>query len=161
MKNRNWTIVYSSYAGVEKRAVEFLSAELGNYILRDPGVYSVHALACVKAGEGFAGNAVVLGCWSENALLRRLIRKEEVPENGYLVRVTDNPDAPGCQLVLIAGDTPSAVLYGAVDFIDDGLAAITPLYDGHHFTTDIFEEPRLKPYESRRAPQSAVRSVFF
>ena len=161
MKNRNWTIVYSSYAGVEKRAVEFLSAELGNYILRDPGIYSVHALACVKAGEEFAGNAVVLGRWSENALLRRLIRKEEVPENGYLVRVTDNPDAPGCQLVLIAGDTPSAVLYGAVDFIDDGLAAITPLYDGHHFTTDIFEEPRLKPYESRRAPQSTVRSVFF
>ena len=161
MKNRNWKIVYSSYEGAEKRAVEFLNEEIGGRILRDPGVYSVHVMACEKAGCALDKNAIVVGTWEGNPVLRSLLRREEVPEGGYLVRVVDNPDNPDLQLVLIAGDTPSAVLWGAADFVDAGLPAIVPLHDGHHFETDIFEEPRLKPYESRRAPKTRVRSVFF
>ena len=161
MKNRNWKIVYSSYEGVEKRAVELLSEEIGGRIQRDPGVYSVHVMACEKVGCALDRNAIVVGTWEGNALLRRLLRREEVPAGGYLVRVVDNPDNPDLQLVLIAGDTPAAVLWGAADFVDDGLPALAPLHDGHRFETDFFEEPRLRPYESRRAPETRVRSVFF
>ena len=161
MKNRNWKIVYSSYEGVEKRAVEFLNQEIGGRILRDPGIYSVHVMACEKAGCALDKNAIVVGTWENNALIRSLVRRDEVPEGGYLVRTMDNPGDPSLQLVVIAGDTPSAVLWGAVDFVDDGLPAIAPLHDGHHFETDIFEEGRIRPYESRRAPKTRVRSVFF
>lgn len=161
MKNRNWKIVYSSYEGVEKRAVEFVSREIGSMILRDPGIYSVHVIACEKAGCPLDKNAIVIGRREENEVLNRFLKAEDVPAGGYIVRIIDNPDAPGCQLVLIAGDTSSAVLWGAVDFVDDGIPAISPLFDGHNFETDIFESDRLNPYESRRAPLSKVRSVFF
>ena len=161
MKNRDWKIVYSSYTGVEKRAVEFLNQEIGGRILRDPGIYSVHVMACEKVGCALDKNAIVVGTWRENELIQSLVRREDVPEGGYLVRIMDNPRDPSLQIVVVAGDTPSAVLWGAIDFVDDGLPAIAPLHDGHHFETDIFEEGRLKPYESRRAPKTRVRSVFF
>ena len=162
MKNRNWKVVYSSYEGVEKRAVEFVARELGGLILRDPGVYSVHALAVEKAGTPLDRNAVVIGTYSGNDVLRRFLSPADVPAGGYCVRIIDNPDAEGCQLVLVAGDTPAATLWGAIDFIDDGLPAIAPKHDGHTFMADLFEDPpRLAPYESRRAPRSKVRSVFF
>ncbi len=37
--------------------------------------------------------------------------------------------------LLTCGDTPSAVLRGAADFVDAGLPAIAPLHDGHRFET--------------------------
>ena len=162
MKNRNWKVIYSSYEGVEKRAVAFVARELGERIARDPGVYSVHALAVEGVGAPLDRNAVVVGTYGANPVLRRFLRREDVPEGGYCVRIVDNPDAAGCQLVLVAGDTPQAVLWGVIDFIDDGLPAIAPKHDGHTFMTDLFEDPpRLAPYESRRAPRTKVRSVFF
>ncbi len=162
MKNRNWKIVYSSYEGVEKRAIEFVSRELGERIARDPGIYSIHVLAVEGVGAPLDRNAVVVGTYADNPVLRRFLSRDDVPADGYCVRIVDNPDAEGCQLVLVAGDTPQAVLWGAVDFIDDGLAAIAPKHDGHTFMTDLFEDPpHLAPYESRRAPRTKVRSVFF
>lgn len=161
MKNRNWKIIYSNYEGVEKRAVEFLYRELAGRILRDPGIYSVHVLACEKVGCKLDKNAVVVGTYDANPLLRRFFRPGEIPAGGYGVRIVDNPDDPALQLVLVCGDTPAAVFWGAADFIDDGLPAVAPKFDGHTFDTDTFEQPRLAPYESLRAPQSRVRSVFF
>ena len=162
MKCRNWKVVYSSYEGVEKRAVEFLARELGERVARDPGVYSVHVLAVEGVDAPLDRNAVVVGTYAGNPVLRRFLAPGDVPAGGYCVRIVDNPDAEGTQLVLVAGDTPQAVLWGAVDFIDDGLPAIAPKHDGHTFMTDLFEDPpRLAPYESRRAPRTQVRSVFF
>lgn len=163
MKNRNWKIVYSSFEGPQKRAVEVISREIGSMILRDPGIYSIYSLPCFRAGGcALDGNAIVIGRVEENSVLARFLRRDDVPAGGYLVRIIDNPDAPGCRLVLIAGDTPAAVLWGAFDFIDDGIPAISPLFDGHNFESDIFEgDAPLNPYESRRSPLSKVRSVFF
>ena len=42
---RNWKILYSNYSGLEKKAIELISAEVGKYILRDKGVYTLHTLA--------------------------------------------------------------------------------------------------------------------
>ena len=45
---RNWKIIYSDYSGMEKKAVELVSKEMGALILRDKGVYTIHVLACEK-----------------------------------------------------------------------------------------------------------------
>lgn len=161
MKNRNWKIVYSNFEGPEKRAIELLVREIGGRILRDPGIYSIHALACEKVGCALDKNCFVVGTYDGNPLLQRLLSRAEVPQGGYAVKIVDNPDDPSSQLVLIAGDSPTAVLWAAVDFVDDGLAEIAPKFDGHTFDTDIFELPRLAPYSVSKAPKSKTRSVFF
>ncbi len=39
MNKRNWKILYSTYTGMQKKAIELVSAEVGKTILRDKGVY--------------------------------------------------------------------------------------------------------------------------
>ena len=159
-RNRNWKIVYGEYAGQERRAVEFLSTEIGALIQRDPGVYTLHVVPCEKAGmeSETNRNAFVVGTRKSNALLREMLSDEDVPTDGYLVRVTEKGDR---QLVLIAGDTPAAAIWGACDFVDDGLAAMrTKGSDYALYLSGIFEKPRLPAYESRRAPKTKRRSIF-
>ena len=45
-EKRNWKIIYSDYSGMEKKAIELVSKEMGALILRDKGVYTIHVLAC-------------------------------------------------------------------------------------------------------------------
>ena len=135
---------------------------MGTWLLREPGVYAIHTMACEPATTiaGADTNLLVLGCLQENAILRRFIQPSEVPADGYCIRVLDNPDAPEKQLVLIAGDTPSAVLYGAIDFIDIAVPEMTPeLGNGLRFPNRTLRE-KLPPYQRASAPQTATRSVF-
>ena len=159
-RNRNWKIVYGEYAGCERRAVEFLSTEIGALIQRDAGVYTLHVVPCERVGAESETNrnAVVIGTRGSNALLREMLSESDVPEGGYLVRVTERN---GRQLVLIAGDTPAAAIWGAVDFVDDGLAKMrTRGGDYALYLSGIFEKPRLPAYESRRSPKTKRRSIF-
>ena len=159
-RNRNWKIVYGEYSGQERRAVEFLSTEIGALIQRDPGVYTLHVVPCEKAGaeSETSRNAFVVGTRTSNALLREMLSDADVPKGGYLVRVAEKG---GRQLVLIAGDTPAAAIWGAVDFVDDGLATMrTQGGDYASYLSGIFEKPNLPAYESRREPKTKRRSIF-
>lgn len=42
MDKRSWQIIYSDYSGLQKKAVDLVYNELGSYILRDKGVYTLH-----------------------------------------------------------------------------------------------------------------------
>ena len=158
---RNWEIRYSSFDGVEARAVEFLYGELGNRILRDPGSYVLHTLKCEKISEKLPeSNAFIIGEWGKNPLLQRFIDKDEIPANGFRIRIVNNPESADHQLVLIAGDDPAAVLYGVVTCVDDILPAMAPdIGSSIRFWDNIFERS-LKPCDYADAPQTLVRSVF-
>ena len=159
-RNRNWKIVYGDCSGQEGRAVEFLSTEIGALIQRDPGVYTLHVVPCEKAGAESETNrnAFVVGTRKSNALLREMLSEKDVPAGGYLVRVAEKNGRP---LALIAGDTPAAAIWGAVDFVDDGLAAMrTKGGDYALYVSGIFENPKLPSYESRRAPKTKRRGIF-
>ena len=70
---RNWKIVYSNYSGAEKKAIEFLTREVGGLILRDSGVYTIHVLACEHANcTEINKNVIVIGTYSENEIIRKL-----------------------------------------------------------------------------------------
>lgn len=165
MQNMNtvdWKILYTNYQGPEQRAVEFLVREMGSWVLREPGVYAIHTMPCEPAQTiaGATTNLVILGCLQQNAILRHFIQPSEVPADGYCIRVLDNPDTTEKQLVLIAGDTPSAVLYGAIDFIDIAVSEMTQeLGNGLRFPNRTLRE-KLPPYDRASAPQTATRSVF-
>lgn len=159
-KNRDWKIVYGVYEGCEARAVEFLSTELGAHIQRDPGVNTLHVVACERAGEESETkrNAIVTGTRASNPLLAALLTAEDVPADGYVVRIVEKE---GRQLVLCCGSTPAAAIWAAADFIDDGLATMRVKgSDGALYDSLIFTQPRLTPYESRRAPKTKTRSIF-
>ena len=52
MHNRNWKLIYGSYAGLEKKAIELINKEMGALILRDPGRYTIHVLPLEQDGGG-------------------------------------------------------------------------------------------------------------
>ena len=160
-KDRTWKIVYGTSEGPEGRALELLSAELGSIYVRDPGVYTLHVLPCEKAGGGAVlqmQNAILLGTVESNSELLAFVKPGDVPKGGYLVKTLG---ADGARRIVIAGDTPAAVIWAVSDFLDDGLAALSvEEWDGLRYRSKVFEGGRLRTYESRRAPKTARRSVF-
>ena len=114
MAKQDWKIIYSGSSAVEMRALEFLYGEMGNYMLRDWGVYALHTMACEKvSGKLPDQNAVVIGIGNENELLRQFIDPATIPADGFCIRKLNNPQHPDKQLLLVAGADASAVLYGS------------------------------------------------
>ena len=159
---RDWKIVSGSLEGPEYRAVQLVNAELGRFLVRDAGVYAIHTLPVVRAGDSRpipGRNEVIIGTPENNPRLAGYVARSEIPANGYCVRAFEGENG---KVIAIAGDTPEAVLYGAVDFVEDGLPALAArlgngivmpdyTFDGRAFRTR---------YESRRAPRTRIRSVF-
>ena len=161
MENKCWKICCTSYQGSEKNAVDLLYKELGNYIIRNTGVYSFHAIACEEAElPGLESNAVVLGCYCKNAILQKYISPEEVKKDGYVVKVMDNPENPQYKLALLCGDSPREVFYAAADFVDDYFNEATPSVDAYiHLRKELLEQ-KLPDYYISTAPAFKTRSVF-
>ena len=160
MQKRNWKIVYSAYTGIQKRAIELIYKEMGALILRDKGRYTIHVLACEKEEQATIDkNAVVIGLYNENEIIRKHITADEIKEDGYVVKVMDNPENTDLKLVLITANTEAALFYGAVDFVDDYFALAAPKHGGLFLVDNVFEEQETCYYVSI-APAIKTRSVF-
>lgn len=158
MNKRDWKIVYSNYSGMERKAVELISREMGALILRDKGVYTIHTLACERESETKPdSNAVVVGLYDESSVIREYIKPDEIPEHGYAVRVTGG--SGGSRLALITANEPAALFYGAVDFVDDCFAYAAPMHGSVKLMHEVFDQP-LPDYYSASAPAFLTRSVF-
>ena len=167
-----WKVVCGGFEGPEGRAAELLTAEVGEILLRDPGVYATRVLP-VLAPDEFADatnvNLIVLGTMRDNPVLAKYLKPGDVPEGGYLVRAFAEG---GRNVAVIAGADARNVLWGAVDFVDDAMVALRPFtangikYARSAFAKDaVWENPHgwkggISSYESRRAPKTKVRSVF-
>lgn len=161
MNKRNWKIIYSSFSGLEKKAVELISKEMGALMLRDKGIYRIHVLSCehVKAAK-LDKNAVVIGLYDENDMIRKYVEPSAISRDGYVVKVMDQPEDPSHKLVLITAKTAAGLYYGAVDFVDDYFAVATSAE--HHpimLKDEIFDFP-LPDYYSASAPAIKTRTVF-
>lgn len=159
MKPALWKIIYNNYTGPEKRAVELVAREMGEYLLREDGIYAFHLIACEQEAGIPDQNAVILGTYAQSPLLRQFLSPGEVPENGYVVKIIDHPVNSDLQLVLICGDGAREVFYGAVDFVDDGFNASVPDLDGFKLPHELFRF-KLAPYYIATAPAVKTRSVF-
>lgn len=159
--DRTWKIVYGTTDGPEGRALELLSSGIGEIYIRDKGVYTLHVMPCELAGTNQVPskvNALIIGTLESNAELRQLVKADEIPEGGYLVRVMDTDKG---QRVVMAGANPVAVIWAVADFLQDGIPALAIMeWDGIRYESMIFKCPKLGQYESRRAPKTPRRSVF-
>lgn len=160
MDKRNWKVIYSDYTGMERKAVELVSRELGRHLNRDKGVFSIHVLSCEKTESEPDCNFVVVGCFETNALIRKYVHKEEIPENGYLVKVVDHPENDTYKMAIVAGYDQRAIFYGAVDFVDDYFAFAAPLHGGLRLSEEIFEQEKLPDYCRSSQPKFKTRSIF-
>ena len=160
VEKRNWKIVYTDYSGVKAKAIDLVSRELGAHLNRDNGVFTIHILPCIKTEIEPECNFVVLGQYEDNEIIRKYVKKEEIPQNGYVVRVVENPENPILKIAVIAGDTPAAVFYGAVDFVDDYFTHTAPMHGGLKMANEIFNHRDLKNYCNISAPKFKTRSIF-
>ena len=164
-----WKVVCGTTDGLEGRAAELLTSDLGDILLREPGVYATHVLpvwtaACDPATNG---NALIVGTLRDNPALTRYVRPDEIPAGGYRVRTVAEADR---DLVVIAGDSPRAALWGTADFLLYGLSALRPdLGNNLSYYADVFLRggnrlgvfgDRTNSYDVARAPQTKVRSIF-
>lgn len=162
-KKRNWEILYSKYEGIEKKAIELLNKEMSALITRDSNVYTFHTLTVKKATELSKGkNVVVIGVYDENLIIRNFIKKEEIKENGYVVKVMKNPKEPDLNVVIITANESINVFYGVVDFVDDyfSLYAYRRTPDSSLvFCDELFLNP-LPDYYNSSAPVIKTRNIF-
>lgn len=160
MERQTWKILYAAYEGPEARAVEFLSREMGTYLTRDEDIYAFRVIPCEKIGAAAGENAVILGTWDEYPGFASVFDREKIGKGGYGVRICENPAYPDGRLVYLCGDTPAAVFYAAVDFVDDVLTDEAPVYDASiHFKNELFTCP-LALCETYQTPAVDTRSVF-
>lgn len=160
MNKRNWKIIYTNYKGIEKKAVELIYKEMAPLILRDVGVYTIHVLPCedVKSAK-IDRNCVVIGLYEENEVIRNYVNLSEIKEDGYVVKVIDNPENSEFKIALITANDPTALFYGAVDFVDDFFVNCAPMHGSLQLPHELFSHP-LKDYYSASAPAIKNRSVF-
>ncbi len=128
-KKEAWEILYGRYEGMQAKAMQLLSAEIGLRVTRDPGVYTLYVLPCRKEDGNLPEKcAVVIGKYGESEILSRYIRRDEVPRDGYCIRVMRNPADGRYNWILIAGDTDRSLYYAAADFSDHYLVQHSHLW---------------------------------
>lgn len=160
MDKRNLKIIYSRYAGPEKKALELIYRELEEVVLRDGDRYVIHVLACEEAGVAVIDkNAIILGVYDENPLIRRYVKEEEIPVGGYLVRVMDDPEDAERKLLICTARESREVFYAAVALVDNYFAYAVPRRCEHRYHNELFTEP-LPDYEEAFAPKIPVRNIF-
>ena len=160
MDKRNWKILYSKYEGIQKKAIELVSAEVGSIICRDKGVFTLHVLGCEKFGAEIDRNIIAIGKYEENPIAQSFINKEEIPENGYFVRVFDNPDNEELKIVVITAHDDVNVFYGAIDFTDNYLPEATPYRSNALRKRDETFNDKIPDYIKKSSPKATIRSIF-
>ena len=159
VEKRSWKILYSDYSGMEKKAVELLSTEMGKIINRDKGVYTLHVLPCEKLGAKADKNAVMIGKYADSDIIRNLVSGSEIPKNGYLIKVVDNPENSDYKIVVITAHTDRNLFYGAVDFVDDCLIKLAPIAGGLKTPCEVFDK-KLADFEYSSAPTRRNKEYF-
>ncbi len=159
-KQTSWEIIYNNFSGMERHAVEFLNKEMGKYVLRQLGEYSIHVLPINKETENYEikENAIVVSLYNNSNIIKQYIKPDEFNENGFIVKVFDNPNTPNTSIVLITASDESALYRGAVYFIDDYVPKYAPYLSGK-LNYRVFDG-RLYPEVHKEEIKSKTRSIF-
>lgn len=163
MRGGTWKVVYSSAEGPEGRALEVLTERLGPILLREGGLSTSMVLPLERdGGELVKGkrDAIIVGCLSANAQLRKYVNAGDVPKGGYYIRTLNDG---GRNIVAIAGDGPSETLWAVFDFLDTiapSLTVKTRYNPAARYHGDFFRADKVPEFRYATAPQTPVRSVF-
>ena len=159
MKQTDWKIIYTAYEGITKKAINFLSKELGRLLIRESGAYRIHVLPCEMEGCDISKNAIFVGCYNDSKVIGRYVEKSEVPEDGFLVKVIENPEDSEGRFVILTANSERELFYAAVSFIDDYIPEKAPMYGSNRMPDLIFDKP-LQLYSYTEVPDNKTRRIF-
>ena len=159
MKQKNWKIIYTKYEGISKRAVNFLSREAGALLIREPEVYRIYVLPCEKEGCEVSKNAFFIGCYDESTEIKKYVSSEEVPKDGFLVKVIKNPSDEEGRFVILTAHKEEELFYAAVSFIDDYIPEYAQ-YNGANRMPDLIFNSPLTECSYTEVPDHKTRSIF-
>ena len=160
MKQKEWKIIYTKYEGVTKRTISFLSKEAGRMIIREPNVYSIHVLPCEREGCEVSKNAFFVGCYNDSPTIQKFVSHNEVPADGFLVKVVENPDDKDGRFVILTAHTDTELFYAAVSFIDDYITEHAPMHGGVLPMPDLAFDSPLAIGSYAETPDNKTRSIF-
>ncbi len=159
MKQKDWKIIYTKYEGITKRAIELLSKEAGALLIREPYVYSIYVLPCEKEGAAISKNAFFVGCYNDSPLIQKYVGADEIPDNGYLVKVIKNPDDEEGRFVILTANDEQNVFYSVVSFLDDYIFDYAPECGSNRMADRIFDTP-LTECSYTKLTDNKTRSIF-
>ena len=159
MKQNEWKIIYTRYSGIAKRAINLLSKEIGTRLIREPSVYRIHVLPCEREGCEISKNAIFVGCYNESTAIQSIVSPDEIPEQGFLVKVIKNPSCPDGRLVILTSHTETELFCAAVSLLDDYIPECAPKHGSNKMPELIFDTP-LPEYSYSEHPDNKTRSVF-
>lgn len=159
MKQTDWKIIYSTYTGVAKRAIQLLSREAGKYLIRENGVYRIHILPCERMECRVSKNAFFIGCYNDSPTIQKFVDANEIAEGGFLVKVVANPDDAEGRFVILTAHTETELFYAVVSFFDDYILKNAP-YGGSNLMPDLSFDYPLREYSYTEAPDNKTRSIF-
>ena len=159
MKQTEWKIIYTNYENVQKRAVDFLSKEAGRYLIREENIYRIHVLPCEKEGAAIPHSAMIVGLYHESETVRKYVKADEFPADGFLIKVIENPENTDGRLIILTANSAAELFYAAVSFIDDYIPEYSPWHGSNPMPQFIFDAPlHMQSYTER--PANRTRSVF-
>ncbi len=141
-KESAWKVVYTDFTGITKRAVELISAELGEEVTRSTGVYSLHVLPLEKetASTELAVNTVIIGEYGKSPLIQSFVTEEELSSVSYYNKVGKNPFYEGGAVIIITAKEEKYLYRAAARFLDDYTESHSPLHGGMRLRCELFKE---------------------
>ena len=159
MKQKEWKIVYTKYDGITKKAVNFLSKEVGACVIREPNVYRIYILPCEKEGCEILKNTFFVGCYDESEEIKKYVDRSEIPDDGFLVKVVQNPSDEEGRFVILTAHNEQNVFYAAVSFIDEYIPRFAPFHGANRMPELIFDSP-LPKCSYTKTFDNKTRSIF-
>ena len=163
---RDWKCVYSSSEGPEGKALAVLTEKVSALTLRNGDLRTSHVFPLERAGgpEIAKTHRVVLGVPGRNPLLAKYLTPGEVPKGGYVIKALNDGES---KVVVLAGDTPAAVLWATIDFCRSDIREIawwSRTAEEHvgWFVAErmFFTVPKLADYVRIARPETEIRSQF-
>ena len=159
MKQTDWKIVYSNYQGMQKKAIDFLSKEVGKYIIREEGAYTLYVLPCEKEGTEIEKNAIIVGLYEESDLVKKYVKADEIQAEGFLLKAMINPDNEEGRIVILTAHDEQELFYAAVSFADDYIPEKSHWHGAVRLQQKIFDE-NLKEWVYTEKSHNKTRSIF-
>lgn len=159
MKQTDWKIIYSNYSGITKKAINLLSKEAGKFLIREEMVYSIYVLSCEKEGCEVSKSAFFIGLYDECPTIRKFVSEEEVPADGFAVKVVRNPDDEEGSFVFLTARCERELFYAVVSFLDDYIPEHAPS-GGANVMVDLMFDSPLPECSYSQVADHKTRSVF-
>lgn len=159
MKQTEWKIIYTRYEGVAKSAINLLSKEAGGLIIREEGEYSLHVLPCEKEGAELSKNAFFVSRYEESTVIQGFVSKDEIPKDGYIVRIVKNPEDEDGRFVILTSHTDTGLFLAVASFLDEYIPTEAPKHGWNKMPDKVFDSP-LAEFSRAYEPDNKTRSIF-